>query len=267
MMAEIFPLSPTQRRIQQNFQRGFDTYNDNAHMQQKIAVRLLELFKRVCKTRQFNHVLEIGCGTGFLTQELAQGLSVNHWTINDLVPDCETQIAPILRSRKCTWDFLSGPIENAILPAKCDLITSASAIQWVPDTTALLEHLSDSLLPGGWLVLSSFAPDHFHQLQSFGPDQNAMSYHDNNAWRDLLPNTLTLKYIGQETLTAKFPTVRDMLVHLRNTGVNAKTHQHWSRQDLIDFEQEYAQRFSNPDHSIPLTYAPVYIVAQKTEAA
>lgn len=265
-MTGISPsLSTTQRRVQQHFQRGFRNYNDHAHVQAHIATHLAELFVQAVGTHRFHRALEIGCGTGFLTQELVSRISVDHWTLNDLVSDCKTQIAPILSASNSTWDFLSGAIEAVPLPIKYDLIVSASTIQWVADTPALLKRLSDRLTPGGWLVLSSFAPDHFCELEAFGAGARKMSYFDSSDWHDLLPDNLVPKYIGQDVQTAKFASVRDMLVHLRNTGVNANAQHNWSRQNLAAFELDYASEFSDQDQKVQLTYAPVYIIAQKSE--
>ena len=50
--------------IQKRFAKNRDTYNDSAKIQKKMAERLLSFLDR----KDFNDILEIGCGTGFLTQ-------------------------------------------------------------------------------------------------------------------------------------------------------------------------------------------------------
>lgn len=250
-----------QRRVQQNFQRGFRTYNDTAYMQKHIAAKLACLFAQTAKTPHFKNALEIGCGTGFLTQELVPNLSVDHWTMNDLVTDSQAHIAPILDAHP--WDFLAGSIETQQLTRSYDLIASASVFQWVSDTKTLLEKLSKNLRSGGWMIISSFGTQHFHELQSQTNSLQNMQYLDPSDWRTVLPDTLTPHHVCQEIKTAKFSTVRELLMHLRNTGVNANAQQRWSRQKLADFEQDYARRFSDSDGNICLTYAPVYVIAQK----
>lgn len=254
-------LSATQRRIQQNFKRGFGQYNDNAYMQKHIANTLVDLFAQSTNRRHFQNALEIGCGTGFLTQGLVPRLCVDHWTINDLVEDSKTHITPILTT--ANWDFLPGAIETKQLPGNYNLIVSASVFQWIEDTPNLLKKLSDNLAPGGWLVFSSFAQKHFHELRSFDRKPTTMSYFNNNEIHALLPNDLALKHIEQETHIVKFNSVRDLLMHLRNTGVNAKSQQQWSRQRLATFEQKYSDRFSDQEKKICLSYAPIYVIAQK----
>jgi len=254
-------MSATQRRVQQNFQRGFSQYNDNAYVQKHIAARLVDFFAQVSPPPRFHDVLEIGCGTGFLTQELVQRFSVDHWTINDLVADSKAHITPILNAS--AWDFLPGAIEEKQLPGNYDLIASASVFQWIADTPSLLRKLSDSLSPGGWLVFSSFGSEHFREIQTFDTTPHTMSYFDSTDWQALLPDDLTPKLIEQDIQVAKFSTVRKLLMHLRNTGVNANAQRQWSRQKLTAFEREYTHLFSDQDQKICLTYAPVYIIAQK----
>lgn len=254
-------LSTSQHKVQQNFQRGFGKYNDNAYVQKHIAARLVDLFTQTTTPPHFHNALEIGCGTGFLTQELVRRLSVEHWTVNDLVTDSKAHIAPILSDS--AWEFLPGAIETKQLPRNYDLIASASVFQWIADTPSLLKKLSDNLAPGGWLILSSFGPEHFRELQAFDTKPCTMSYFDSPEWQGLLPDDLVPKRIYQDVQIAKFSTVRKLLMHLRNTGVNANAGHHWSRQSLAAFEQEYAHRFSDQDQKVCLTYAPVYIIAQK----
>ncbi|MEE9389133.1 MAG: methyltransferase domain-containing protein [Paracoccaceae bacterium] len=261
MTMDPYPLSKTQHRVQQSFQRGFRKYNENAYVQKQIAARLVDLFTQNTSTPHFHSALEIGCGTGFLTQELVQQLSVDRWSINDLLSDSKDLIAPLLNAS--TWDFLPGAIETKELAGNYDLIASASTLQWIADTAGLLQKLSDNLVPGGWLALSSFGPKHFHELNMFDNNSHSMSYFNCTDWRSLLPKSLVPKYIGQDIHLAKFNTVQKLLMHLRNTGVNANTGHQWSRQSLATFEQEYTHRFSDQDQKVCLTYNPVYIIAQK----
>ena len=171
------------------------------------------------------------------------------------------EYAPILNSS--TWEFLQGAIETKQLPRKYDLIASASAIQWIADTPDLLKRLSDSLNPGGWLILSSFGPEHFQELQALDKKPCPMSYFDSDGWRTLLSTDFKPVHIDQDIQVVKFGGVRKLLMHLRNTGVNANAQHQWSRQRLAAFELEYARRFSDQDQKVCLTYAPVYIIAQK----
>ncbi|OUS06241.1 malonyl-[acyl-carrier protein] O-methyltransferase BioC [Rhodobacterales bacterium 52_120_T64] len=260
-------VSAAQSRIQRNFHRGFSKYSESAYVQAQIASRLVDIFAKTANTHRFDTALEIGCGTGFLTKQLFERFEVGHYTLNDLVPSSKTHITNLSNAEANSWGFVSGAIETVSLVDKFDLIASASAIQWVSDTPALLRNLANRLKPNGWLMLSSFTPQHFGELKALGTSAQEMSYFCAKEWEKLLPADLKPISISQGLLTAKFCSPREMLVHLRNTGVNANSKNHWSRKNLIDFEQEYAKRFSDADGNVRLTYAPVYIIAQKKDGS
>lgn len=53
-----------------NFNKKFDTYDENAIVQKKVASHLIELIKEIKNDKSsFESVLEIGCGTGIFTRD------------------------------------------------------------------------------------------------------------------------------------------------------------------------------------------------------
>ena len=157
--------------------------------------------------------------------------------------------------------FLPGPIEHCALPCDLDLIASASTVQWVADMPALLRRLSRHLRPGGWLMISGFARSHFHELAALG-SQAAARYADARDWPSFMPPGLHLKSVHQETDVMRFACLRDLLLHLRSTGVNGRAGDVWSRAKLAGFEADYRRRFAE-NGQLRLTYAPVYVIARK----
>ncbi len=253
------PLRPS--RIEQSFRRGFASYDSHATCQKEIAARLVALFLRKSGVTAVESLLEIGCGTGFLTRAFSQSLSADHRVLNDLVPDSREYLARLPDLGR--WDFLPGSVETTPLPGQFDLITSASALQWVSDTPALLKRLCDHLNPGGWLAISSFGPDHFHELCAFHDQPCNMAYFSPDEWRVMLPEGMEARYIVQDHYTDWFETPLTLLKHLRKTGVNGNAQQQWSRKDLMRFNQDYTGRYGSEDGPVPLTWAPVYVIAQK----
>ncbi|PHJ38216.1 hypothetical protein P378_10315 [Desulforamulus profundi] len=57
-------------QIRKNFCRGASTYDQYAKVQKKMAQELSNKITAVGK--EFREILEIGCGTGFLTELLAR---------------------------------------------------------------------------------------------------------------------------------------------------------------------------------------------------
>ena len=67
-----------------NFNKKFDTYDENAIVQKKVASHLIELIKEIKNDRNsFESILEIGCGTGIFTRDFLNNYSPNRIILND----------------------------------------------------------------------------------------------------------------------------------------------------------------------------------------
>lgn len=243
-------------RIQRSFRRGLHSYHQASVAQAEIAAQLTTRLAELAPER-FEKVLEFGCGTGHLTRALTKGFAIGHLYLNDLVPDCAE-----LAGRHHA-SFLSGPIEATELPTELSLISSASTIQWIEDTPALIQRLWQHLEPGGWLAMSGFTPGHFCELHSLGSTAAAPSYMNLDNWASALPSRARIHCLSEYKTVLYFDTPREVLRHLRDTGVNGNARTLWTRKELARFEKEYSARFEIKDR-VPLTYAASLIIAQKT---
>lgn len=259
-------------KIQQSFHRALQSYNDNASIQQKIAQRLVELAIDAGLPSNINRSLEIGCGTGFLTQQLAQHLSSEKLFINDLVAGCEDYIHSLLPTES-QWQFLAGNIEDVTIPGQLEVISSASTLQWIGDLPLLLKQLTQRLNSNGYLVLSSFSENHFIEIRSLqkglsDAEQNQqvidypMNYWSAEQWQLALSDDYDIHTIESETQITQFDSVKELLMHLRLTGVNGNARQRWTQQKLSRFEQAYTEHF-HKNGKFQLSYNPIYVIAQK----
>ena len=80
----------------------------------------------------------------------------------------------------------------------------------------------------------------------------------------MLENRCILEERHEEKEVFLFPSPRDVLNHLRQTGVNAVDTNPipWTRRKLHFFCREYEKRFYM-DRSVRLTYHPLYFVARR----
>ncbi len=250
-------------RVQASFRRGLQTYHGAAQVQAGIATRLVDQLGHTIETsHRFDRVFEFGCGTGHLTQAFLARHMVSSLWLNDLVPESIPLALSAVEKTPENVHFLPGPVEEIDLPEGLDLIMSASTLQWVEDIPALLRQLRDRLASGGYLALSSFGQQHFHQLYTLGSTAAAPSYSDAAVLQSMLPEGMTLRYLHQAQQTLHFRNLRALLRHLRDTGVNGQSSQNWSRRRLSEFEAGYFDQFGTPE-GLPLTYDPVWLIAQK----
>lgn len=238
--------------IKQRFQKAIGSYHHEAVAQRQIAETLFRLLNRHHpKTNGF--LLEIGCGTGFLTERLLAGLSPEKAWLNDICPEVEPAIAPYLSPADV---FLPGDAETIAFPAlKFDLIASASAIQWLDNPALFLSKLSQQLQPDGLLAISTFGPDNMKEIRQI--TGSGLDYPD---IRTMVSGRFEIAEFYQESVTLRFPSPKAVLQHLKQTGVTGNSRQKWTPGNLRDFEQRYRAAYGD-ETGVSLTYQPIYIVA------
>jgi ubiquinone/menaquinone biosynthesis C-methylase UbiE len=112
-----------------------------------------EIIDTVCATAGIGpgaEVLEIGCGTGQLTRQLASpGVSLTAIDISAAMVEAARRNVPdpLARFRACSF-------EEFVASGRFDLIVSATAFHWV-DPAVGWAKAARLLRPGGWLALLS----------------------------------------------------------------------------------------------------------------
>ena len=251
----------SQSKIQHSFHRALTSYNDQAIVQRECAETLLGHIIESRINTTLDRVFEFGCGTGFLTNQLTERLTINELIVNDLVEECQTYL-PLSK-----LSFIDGDIDNIRIPQQCDLICSASCVQWSNDLPALINQLTIALNKDGYLAISSFAESQFHELTLLKGQQSdtanrKLNYWSQSMWRKQLEPSYHIELIASHQTRLWFNSVKELLQHLRLTGVNGSAGQIWNKQDLIKFENDYRNHFE-VNGKVSLTYEPIYIIGKK----
>jgi malonyl-CoA O-methyltransferase len=108
-------------------------------------------------------ILEIGCGTGYLTQLLAKRYPSATITAVDLAENMVQATRDRLGHSEAVR-FLVGDAEAMEWDETFDLIVSNATVQWFGAPEHSFRTLTDHLQPGGWVVFSTFGPDTFQEL-------------------------------------------------------------------------------------------------------
>ncbi|WP_339134589.1 MAG: malonyl-ACP O-methyltransferase BioC [Candidatus Electrothrix sp. GW3-4] len=239
------------------FRRAAASYDRQATIQHRVADRLLALAAQHIPAHPLN-VLEIGCCTGLLTSKLLNSnIKVGSLVLNDLMPDFAERLPHNLSVAELS--FLPGDIEGLPLPGPFDLIISSSTFHWFDDLEQTLKKLLAALAPGGTLAFSLYGPSNLAEIKELtGVGLDYLSLPEITS---ILEKHCLLEESHQDKEVFLFPQPRDVLNHLRQTGVNSINHTPWTRQQLRDFCQEYKKRF-RIDRSVRLTYHPLYFIAR-----
>lgn len=230
--------------VRDRFSKNLKNYNENAKIQKRMAEKLVSLIKN----KNPRKILELGCGTGFLTNLVNQNLSFEEYIAIDIVESCNVYINEI--SPKI--EFLAKDIEDYIElnSEKFDLIISNASLQWVENFERVIKTLENKLNPNGELIFSTFGNENFREIYHILG--TSLKYFSNAELHNIFPNA----EIEPEIHIMAFDSPKDVLKHLQLTGVNAIENTSWTKKDLTKFENGYKNICSK---KMTLTYNPIYI--------
>ncbi len=251
--------------IQRRFGASAMSYDHYALAQKQVYARLAELLEGL-GLRSYDKVLEVGCGTAGLSKYLDQRFEIKSWTLNDLGRKMFDKGAFDKPRFAQAISFIEGDAEQVDLGEGYDLIVSSSAIQWFHEPKAFLSSLMPRLNNGGVLLISSFGKDNLHEIKSL--TGRGLSYHTKEEYASFLEEAdYELLACQEEAFPLYFSSAREVLRHLKHTGVTAlggnDKANFWTKTKLAEFEQAYAENFSNPEGLLSLTYQPIYLLARK----
>lgn len=161
-------------------------------------------------------VLEIGCGTGALTERLLPRLPGAEWIATDIAP------AMIARAeqRLAGHPGLSFAVMDGERPDRAgpfDLICSSLALQWFADLGGAIERLAALLAPGGVLAFTTLAQGSFAEWRA-AHGQAEAGVHD-------YPDAAQLAAMGLEVAIrdhrVAHPSARDFLHALKGIGAGS----------------------------------------------
>lgn len=242
-MSEIVKsVIPDLRKIADRFGKAVETYEHYAFAQRMIAERLTDKISDF-QIPANQRILEVGPGTGIFTR--CYSSVINPYSIDfvDLALTPALNIAPeenYYQADAEAW------MENCTETYEC--IFSASAVQWFTNLPAFIKNCHRSLKDNGTLALSSFLPGNLSELDSLRP--SPIFYHDIPALESMLKPWFTDIRIESEVIKLSFPSHREMMLHLKHTGVGGSTPATGASQS----------KFSGVT---TLTYRPVYITCRK----
>ena len=187
-----------------NFDKKFNRYDENAHIQKIVARKLIDLIPK----KKYNTIFEIGAGTGILTKNIIKNIEYKNLIVNDKYFESKKYLKDLP-----SVEFIGGDIEKLDIN-KSDLIISSSVFQWIDDKDKLFKKISEVT---DTLVFSIYIKGNLMEISDhFGI---SLKYLDMKELKILL-NSYFKKISGyEEEFTLKFDTPIEGLKHLKNTGV------------------------------------------------
>lgn len=234
---------PTRNTISDKFRKALPTYSDNASAQRTIASALLDMIPEVTIEKG----IEIGPGSGIFTEMFCKRFKPREMDFVDLYPLPDYGYAIEERYHICDaedWMENAGNEDSLF-----DAIVSASAIQWFVNPERFFHNVSRMLKTGGILACSTFLPGNLEELYTSNPF--GLIYRDKTTIREILQPYFDNVRLEEEEITLTFDSQRELLLHLRHTGVGGASSSPLPLSQLLA---------SLPQH---LTYRPLYIIARR----
>ncbi len=186
------------------------TYDASAGLQQDVARALAQRIAGRALPPE-PRILEIGCGTGFLSRLLV-ALNPADLLLTDISPSMLGACRNGIDAPNARFMILDGE-EPEAAGGPFDLICSSLAFQWFNDLPAALQRLSAMLAPGGSLMFATIGAESFHEWKAAHATRGLPS-----GVRDY-PSATELM-CDEERLVRSYADGRNFLEHLRQIGAH-----------------------------------------------
>ena len=248
----------TKDSITKGFAKSINSYSNNASIQKEVSLKLAHLIAENIIIPP-SQILEIGCGTGFLTSELLADFPFASFTINDINSTAEVTIRTLFnRSQSANPKFVFQDAELFDFPESYNLIASSSCFQWFDDQADFFKRISSKLKPQGLFAFSSFGPQNMEEIKA--STNQGLSYYTLEQYKEILEPYFDIISFSEDVVKLNFETPYDVLKHLKATGVNGNFRQQWTRKDLETFTSNYKQ--FETERGFSLTYHPIYFICR-----
>ncbi|MHB0955459.1 MAG: methyltransferase [Pirellulaceae bacterium] len=259
--------------LERRFSRSAATYDFSAGVQTAVAETVAELFSEIMPVRS---VLEIGCGTGLLTQRLCAHLDrrATLYRAMDLSGEMLEQTRRKLRGT-CAVEL----IQDDFLAYACDMtfegIVSSAALHWIVPLEQTVQRCRQLLLPGGHLVFGMMVSGTLAELHSVRR-QVAPSKPVGN----LLPTAehiinllekcrLAVKRQWVQEYPVELGSAEELLRSLHDQGVTGggvfSGRQLLSRGELKDLTRRYNENHSTASGGVCAQYRVLFVHAQRDQ--
>lgn len=238
------------------FEKAAKTYDANSHVQQRIAIEMVN----ICKQLNPKSILDVGCGSGFLTNLLKEQFYNANVSALDSSFEMLNQIKlnNIQKHHAKYEDFLSE--------VQYDLIVSNAALHWM-DFRLILKKIISQLSNSGTCVASIFTRESCyelkHALQAIrANDSLPVDFFPKfDECQSIIKGQFKDPEIKSTTMTLSFNNVKELLLNQKKTGVNKKVSRQglWTPKKIQNLNQAFIDQFER----IQLTYKIILFKGSK----
>ncbi len=267
-------------RVRRSFSSATKSYDEHAVLQREIGERLvnhLEFIKIDPK-----RILDIGCGTGYVTRLLCQRYKKADVTALDL-SEGMVQATCTSHARRMPWHGRRHHVagDGCALPfadGSFDLVTSNLAMQWVPEPMQMMREMRRVLAPGGLMIFSTFGRRTLSELrQALAQTANeraglVLPFPDVMSLGDSLTQlAVELPVTDTDIFTLTYPDTMALVRELKHIGASSAAIQSrpgglYGRSLLKQLDEVYSSRYKDEEGRVHATFEALYAQAWYKEA-
>jgi malonyl-CoA O-methyltransferase len=155
-------MSVDKSSVERRFGRHAATYERHARVQAEMAERLIARLNEF--DRAPRAILELGCGTGVLTELLVTSFPDAKITAVDIAPGMVDACASRFSGVGRVEVLLGDAEERRWGQRRFDFVVSNATLQWFDRPEATMDSIVDSLTPDGATLHATFGPRTFEEL-------------------------------------------------------------------------------------------------------
>ncbi len=259
-------VSIDKNKVRQSFASAAKSYDGLAALQRKVG---LELLNDLSGISAHKCIVDIGCGTGFLTKELLKNLSIT----NIIAVDIALSMVEHTKDKLAGYDNISYLCADAeFLPLQensVEKIISNLALQWCTNLADVFDGFNNVLKQQGQLCFSTFGPTTLQELKQAWAVVDSYS-HVNHFYsaEQILVFLRQAGFVDIQIQTKQYQsnylTVMELMHELKGIGAHnvlaGRNRKTTRKSDLHKMISEYEKKTING--LIPATYEIIFITAR-----
>lgn len=214
------------KKVARNFGKSAEDYHRHADVQQGVAKRLIASLEPWRDIIPPGPILEVGCGTGFVTEGLMELYPDREKVITDISPEmisfCRKRFADAPNSNFEELDAETLSLQEPVYA----MTVSGFTAQWFKDPALTLGKMMEATKPGGLLLASFPGSESFSEWRGYCRELG-IPYTGNE-----LPDTeevvvkmstgpVQVDYY-EDTVVQTFETAADFFRHLKTIGADSR---------------------------------------------
>jgi len=219
-------------------------YDKYAFVQRQAATHMIGMFEDIIVDLESPYI-ELGAGTGFVTQQVVKLLSEGELFVTDISNEmlllCQKNLD---LPSTLNVQFQQMDAENSLSPSKYGLILTALTAQWFSNTEDVLKGLLEGLKPGGVLMYSYLDERCFPEWKALCAETGIL--YTGNELPSAAPlridaNKYCWEYSSSDLFSETYESPADFFKNLKRIGAGTQTSRNKSNYGAVIALNEHWQ--------------------------